>query len=201
MSPLRERRRQETAREIQKATLGLAMEKRLEDITTEEIAVAAGISTRTFFNYYPNKEAAAIGHPPSFSEEGRDALQNGSGSLPADIKGLLDKHMEVLERDEAILRVVGSILRSNEKARGIFVGFLTAERASLSEVLFSRVNDRQAAATLASHAADAIGRAIHLWEHEEEISLSEALDIVWEGVIDASRLLGPEGPSVHIWTF
>lgn len=188
-SPLRQKRRLETAREIQKATLDLAMKKNLADVTTEEIAVAAGVSTRTFFNYYPNKEAAAIGQPPSFSAESKEALRKGSGSLPADLKLLLDKHMEVLARDEAILRAVGSILRTNEKARGIFVGFLTAERTSLAEPLFSRVSDRQAAATLASHAADAIGRAIHLWEHEEDISLFEALDIVWEGLIDASRLL------------
>lgn len=188
-SPLRQKRWQETAREIQKATLELAMKKDLVDVTTEEIAVAAGVSTRTFFNYYPNKEAAAIGHPPSFSEESKNALRGGSGSLPADLKLLLDKHMEILVRDEAVLRAVGSILRSNEKARGIFVGFLTAERASLEEPLFIRVNDRQAAVTLASHAADAIGRAIHLWEHEEDISLSEALNITWEGLIDASRFL------------
>ncbi len=188
-SPLRQKRRLETARQIQEATLDLAMQKRLEDVTTEEIAVAAGVSTRTFFNYYPNKEAAAIGHPPSFSEEGKDAVRNGSGSLSEDIKLLLEEHVETLENDEAILKVIGSILLSNEKARGILAGFLAADRESLAEALCSRVNDRESADALASHATEAISRTIHLWEHEENMSLSEALDVTWEGLLAASRLL------------
>ncbi len=188
-SPLRERRRQETAREIQKATLELAMQKNVEDITTEEIAAAAGVSTRTFFNYYPNKEAAAIGHPPSFSEETKDALRKGTGSLAADIKALLDEHMKILVRDEAIVRGVGNVLRTNEKARGILDGFLVGERRALAEVLCSRVENRQTATALAKNAVDAIGGSIFLWEHTEGMSLHQALDVVWDGLLDASRLL------------
>ena len=188
-SPLRQRRRQETARFIQKATLELAMQKRLENVTTEEVAGSAGVSTRTFFNYYPNKEAAAIGHPPSFSEEGKDALRSGTGSLAADIKLFLDRHIKALVQDDAILRALGKVLRSNVKARGIFVGYLTADRDNLIEALCSRVNHRQSAVTLASHATDAIERAIHLWENDDGMSLDAALDIVWEGSIDASRHL------------
>lgn len=188
-SPLRERRRQETARAIQKATLELTMQKSVEDITTEEIAVAAGVSTRTFFNYYPNKEAAAIGHPPSFSEETKDALRKGTGSLAADIKALLDEHMKILVRDEAIVRGVGNVLRTNEKARGILDGFLVGERRELTEVLCSRVENLQTASALAKNAVDAIGGSIFLWEHTEGMSLHQALDVVWDGLIDASRLL------------
>jgi len=165
------------------------MQKSVEDITTEEIAVAAGVSTRTFFNYFPNKEAAAVGHPPSFSEEAKDALRKGTGPLAVDIKVLLDEHMKTLMRDETILRGVGNVLRSNEKARGILDGFLVVERRALTEVLCSRVENRQAATALAKTAVDAIGGAIFLWEHAEDMSLNKALDVVWEGLIDASRLL------------
>ena len=48
--PLRERRRQETALLIQRATLELAMENGLDAVTTDAIAAASGVSTRTFFN-------------------------------------------------------------------------------------------------------------------------------------------------------
>ena len=188
-SPLRQKRRLETAREIQKATLELAMQKRLEDVTTEEIALVAGVSTRTFFNYYANKEAAAIGHPPNFTEEAKDALRQGSAPLAEDLRRLLDRHMEMLAGDEAILRMVGNVLRSNEKARGILDGLLMIERIELTEVLCSRVNNRQTAAALAKSAVDTIGAAIYLWEHKENMSLAEAMDIVWEGLLDASRLL------------
>ncbi len=186
---LRERRRQETERDIQKATLELAIQHGLENITTEEIAVSAGISTRTFFNYYSNKEAAAIGMPPRFREEDKEALRTGTTSLAADLKLFLDKQMDALAGDEPILKMVGTVLRSNEKARGILEGFLIMERGELTECLCLRVNNRQTAAALASSLTDAIGRAIFLWEHEEDLSLGAALDITWDGLIDASHLL------------
>ena len=188
-SSLRQRRRLETAREIQKAALELATQKRLEDVTTEEIAIAAGVSTRTFFNYYPNKESAAIGHPPKFSEEAKDALRRGEGSLAEDLKQLLDKHIEMLSGDEDILRMVGNILRTNEKARSILDEFLTIERIELTETLSGRVDSQQTSATLAKSATDTIGAAIYLWEHEEDMSLAEAMDAVWASLLDASRLL------------
>lgn len=186
---LRERRRRETARDIQMVTLELAVQHGLENITTEDIAVAAGISTRTFFNYYTNKEAAAVGAPPEFEEESKKALREGTGDLASDLKIFLNKHMETLSDDEHILKIIGSVLRSNEKARGILEGFLIMERVDLTECLSSRVNNPQTAAALASNATDAIGRAIFLWEHEEGLSLGAALDIIWEGMITAAQLL------------
>ncbi|KIN68395.1 Transcriptional regulator, TetR family [Sulfitobacter donghicola DSW-25 = KCTC 12864 = JCM 14565] len=169
--------------------MDLAVQKGLDEVTTEEIAIAAGVSTRTFFNYYPNKEAAAIGHPPSFSEQGKDALHAGTGPLPADIKRLLDEHISVLEQDDAIMQVIGAILKTNEKARGILVGFLMADCERLAETMNSRVKDRHVADALASHATEAIGRAIRLWERDGTISLAEALDVVWDGLQRASQLL------------
>ncbi|MGP6089918.1 TetR/AcrR family transcriptional regulator [Antarctobacter jejuensis] len=167
----------------------MAVRHGLENITTEEISAAAGVSPRTFFNYYTNKEAAAIGAPPAFREADKDALRDGSGELADDLKQFFDRHMEALAKDEPVLRMVGKILRSNEKARGILEGFLIVARGELTECLCHRVKDRQTAAALASSSTDAIGRAIFLWEHEDDLSLGTAMDIVWEGMISASRLL------------
>lgn len=188
---LRERRRQQTARDIQLATLDLAVQKGLENVTTEEIAAATGISTRTFFNYYTNKETAAVGAPPAFTEAAKKALREGSGPLANDLKHLLDQHIAALTKDEPILKMIGTVLRSNEKARGILQGFLIMERRELTECLNHRVEIPQAAAALANHTTDAVGRAIVLWEHEENLSLSAALDLVWEGTIAAAALLAP----------
>lgn len=101
--PSRQRRRQETAGEVQKITLDLAVQNGLENITTEQISVASGVSTRTLFNYNANKEAAAIGQPPGFSEEDKDILRQGSVSMATDIKRLLDRHIQVLAQQEDIL--------------------------------------------------------------------------------------------------
>ena len=103
---LRERRRQQTARDIQLATLDLAVKKGLENVTTEEIAATTGISTRTFFNYYTNKETAAVGAPPPFSEAAKEALRSGNGPLADDLKMFLDQHFAALTNDEPILKMI-----------------------------------------------------------------------------------------------
>lgn len=186
---LRERRRLETARTIQMATLELAIPNGLENVTTEEISVAAGISTRTFFNYFTNKEAAAVGSPPPFRNESLLTLSQVNGPLASDIKFFLDQHIMLMTADEPILKVIGQVMRSNEKVRGIMEKFLANQREELANCLDERLNDPQAAAALASSVTDIMRRAISLWEHAEQMSLNAALDTVWEGFITASSLL------------
>ncbi len=61
---LRERRRRQTSVDIRDAAVGLARERGFDRVTIEEICIEAGISPRTFFNYFPNKESA-IAYGPS----------------------------------------------------------------------------------------------------------------------------------------
>ena len=61
---LRERRRRQTSADIRGAAVRLAQERGWDKVTIEEICIEAGISTRTFFNYFPNKESA-IAYGPS----------------------------------------------------------------------------------------------------------------------------------------
>lgn len=191
---LRERRRLETARHIQMKTLELAIQSSLENVTTEEISVAAGISTRTFFNYYTNKEAAAVGAPPPFRKEALTTLEESNGPLADDIKSFLNQHIKLMTGDEPILNVIGKVMRPNEKVRGIMEEFLASQRQDLAASLEKRLNDRHAATALASSVTDIIRRAIFVWEHTEQMSLNAALDIVWEGLITASTLLTTSPP-------
>lgn len=56
----RERRKRATRRALRAATLELGLERGLADVPVEEIAERAGVSTRTFFNYFETKEDAAL---------------------------------------------------------------------------------------------------------------------------------------------
>ena len=70
---LRERKRLATRRAIQRAVLTLSAEHGFDRVTVDEISHAAQISPRTFFNYFPSKEAAIIGDVPALP--GDDALE------------------------------------------------------------------------------------------------------------------------------
>ncbi|MHC6591044.1 TetR/AcrR family transcriptional regulator [Arthrobacter sp. C152] len=61
-SGLRQRKRAATRTAITAAARTLTSEKGLNGYTVEEVCEAAGISRRTFFNYFPTKEDAIIGH-------------------------------------------------------------------------------------------------------------------------------------------
>ena len=54
----------QTSADIRDAAVRLALERGFDKVTIEEICSEAGISTRTFFNYFPNKESA-IAYGPS----------------------------------------------------------------------------------------------------------------------------------------
>jgi AcrR family transcriptional regulator len=61
---LRERKKRATRRALGEAALRLAADRGLERLTVEDISEAAGVSTRTFFNYFSGKEEAIIGDTP-----------------------------------------------------------------------------------------------------------------------------------------
>ncbi|MBF6170513.1 TetR/AcrR family transcriptional regulator [Nocardia blacklockiae] len=55
---LRERKKRDTRRALSDATLALAFEQGLENVVREDIAARAGVSVRTFSNYFANKYEA-----------------------------------------------------------------------------------------------------------------------------------------------
>lgn len=70
---LRERHRVRTLAEIHRAALELATSGNYADTAVEAIAERAGVSRRTFFNYYSSKEDAMLGlTPPRLSEAARE---------------------------------------------------------------------------------------------------------------------------------
>ena len=66
---LRERHRARTLAGIHQAALDLAGEGSYSDTTVDAVAERAGVSRRTFFNYYASKEDAVLGlTPPHITE-------------------------------------------------------------------------------------------------------------------------------------
>jgi AcrR family transcriptional regulator len=91
---LRERKKLATRRLLRRAALDLVSERGLSNVTVEDIAEAAEVSPRTFFNYFPSKEAALFGGDPDRAAELRERVANGAPG-----KSALDALRVVLAQD------------------------------------------------------------------------------------------------------
>jgi AcrR family transcriptional regulator len=82
---LRERKKAETRRALTSAALRMADELGPDGVTVEAIAEAAGVSSRTFFNYFSTKEDAIVGITPVHSSELlADLVARPEGEAPLD---------------------------------------------------------------------------------------------------------------------
>jgi len=99
----RERRKLATRRALRSATVDLALERGLADVSVEEIAARAGVSTRTFFNYFDTKEDAALLELPTITEEElREFVHNPSpGGLWFDLRRLFATDAERATQGDA----------------------------------------------------------------------------------------------------
>jgi AcrR family transcriptional regulator len=80
---LRERKKLATRRLLRRAALQLVAERGLHNVTVEDIAEAAEVSPRTFFNYFPSKEAVLFGGDPDRAAELRDRVATEAPGQPA----------------------------------------------------------------------------------------------------------------------
>jgi AcrR family transcriptional regulator len=106
---LRAAKKVETRRRLVTAARHLALEHGLDGTTVEHVCADAGVSVRTFFNYFPSKEAAVLGDPPPVgTPSSRSAFLDGgpTGDLLSDVLALLDPSEALEQEGRAGLRVV-----------------------------------------------------------------------------------------------
>ncbi|GAA2079487.1 TetR family transcriptional regulator [Pseudolysinimonas kribbensis] len=101
---LRERKRLATRRAILLAALQLVGERGLEATTVDEISRIADVSPRTFFNYFPSKEAALAGEGPQMpDDETIERFVASRGPLLADLGHLFDAAAEHAFHDAELM--------------------------------------------------------------------------------------------------
>lgn len=71
---LRSRKRRETRQRISSSALALFLEKGFEATTVDEIAAAADVSKRSFFDYFPSKEEVIAAWQDEFGQALADAV-------------------------------------------------------------------------------------------------------------------------------
>ncbi|WP_284986119.1 TetR/AcrR family transcriptional regulator [Arthrobacter sp. fls2-241-R2A-172] len=143
---LRERKRAATRTAITAVARSLTAEHGLNGFTVEEVCEAAGISRRTFFNYFHSKEDAVIG---SFSDElptdALDAFNQNPSRTPDSISETLLAALHVLT---VTLMERSSISRTEVQQ---FIAAITAEPQLLARLtLEGEARERQFAGLVAA---------------------------------------------------
>lgn len=72
---LRERKRLETHRALATTAVQLVAERGLDHVTVDDISAAAGVSARTFFNYFASKEDAVVIAYADYAERTRRIVE------------------------------------------------------------------------------------------------------------------------------
>jgi AcrR family transcriptional regulator len=178
MSDLRERRRQETERSIQNAALQLAARQGVDAVTVEAICAAAGVSVRTFFNYFPFKEAAFAVSPPPFDDNQIRAFVEGEGPLIEGLAALFAVQIAHLGEDRQVLRILRESAQNHPRVSAMQIARMHAFEAELAALIARRMGraapDRRCR-VVAAAATAAVRATLEDWAETSEGDVQAAL--------------------------
>jgi AcrR family transcriptional regulator len=139
---LRERKRLATHRAIQRAVLTLAAERGVDKVTVDDISRIADVSPRTFFNYFPSKDAALAGDELTLGSEAEidDFVHRSpAGDILADLAVLLSTGVQNSEDDREIHRLRRLVMKENPYLFGMRMATLRTFEGQLHEVISRRL--------------------------------------------------------------
>lgn len=181
---LREQKKRQTRRAIHRVAVEMVLDEGLENVTVERIAEAAGISQRTFFNYFPSKDAAILGLPPDVAERYALVFRNRPTDEHA-WDSVVQSVREALNRDPAgHEQRIAVLFRYPELMRGLLKAFheiRDAGQQTLTRRMETQGIDPDEARRLAVvyiNLSSTLTMSAAQLAHQESISTDEALDKV-----------------------
>ncbi|TVS83215.1 TetR family transcriptional regulator [Mycobacterium helveticum] len=167
---LRERRRRQTSMDIRDAAVRLAGERSFDRVTIDEICLEAGISPRTFFNYFPNKESA-IAYGPSDIPPELVAEFVAAGPAPysvvlAELITLAAHHLRDTppKRDQAVCML--QLAKTTPAVLAAFLADLERFQTHLTDIVARRQGmrpDDEVPAMISALALTAVRSGIERW--------------------------------------
>jgi AcrR family transcriptional regulator len=134
---LRERKKLATREALSLAAVRLALERGLEKVRVDDIAAAAGVSPRTYNNYFSSREEAIC----AVAAERARRVGEGLRSRPADeplgeaiIHAMVDRYAGMGEPDKDMIRLIVS----SRALRGEFLKAVAARERDLAEAIAER---------------------------------------------------------------
>jgi AcrR family transcriptional regulator len=162
---LREQKKQATREALQEAALRLALERGPDNVRVDDIAEAAGVSPRTYNNYFPSREhaivAAVIAERASRVAAAVAGRAAGVGLADAVIDAVAEHYGDPGDDARAALLMI----TTNAALRSCYVDTAVAWEASLAEALRERSPglDPLTAEVLSAGVAAAVRLALRRW--------------------------------------
>jgi AcrR family transcriptional regulator len=198
---LRERKRQHTRQALIGAAMRLFEEKGYEQTTVAEIAAAAGVSTKTFFNYFASKDEVLFPHLSGRIDAAVALIeQHGPDDSMADVLAAAMAHMLadalIDEVDGGLAAVRLPMIMSVPAVQAATLHRYFVAETQLAEALHRAYPDAldppAAAAVIGSVMGAALAAALVCLQRGDtteqlQVAARHAIDIAIEGVRKVQR--------------
>lgn len=185
---LRDRARRAVQGELVDVALRLFVERGYDEVRVDQIAEAAGMSKRSFFRYFPGKDALLLGKYDRLGEDLAEALAarpQGEATWPA-LRRMFDGIVDYISDPEhaAQAEAVDRIIQASETLRAGYIERMQRAQERIVTVAVERsegrIDEFQAAAAVGA-AFSALSTA-HLHAARSGMPLTKALDAAMEAV-------------------
>lgn len=133
-------RRRQTEAALRSAALDLAEERGFDGFTVDEVAARAGVSPRTFFNYFPTKEAAVLADPRPVMEAMINAVHERPEARLVDaIHAAIAAFLEVSAADGRNIRRELALVEGQPSLRIALLSHYCAYERSLGRAIAERM--------------------------------------------------------------
>jgi AcrR family transcriptional regulator len=162
---LRERKKQATREALRAAALRLALERGPENVRVDDIAEAAGVSPRTYNNYFSSREQAIIA---AVTAERASRIRAAVTARPADVSladAVIDAVVGQYTDPDDHAREALLMITASPALRACYVDTVTTIEETLAEAIAERCQgmDRLTAQVLSASVGAAAKLALRQW--------------------------------------
>ncbi|HXV92596.1 MAG TPA: TetR/AcrR family transcriptional regulator [Pseudonocardia sp.] len=167
----RERKKRATRRALRAATVDLGLQRGLSAVRVEEIAEQAGVSPRTFFNYFETKEDAALLDLLTVTDDELAELAAGgpTDDVWAELTRLFAADVERADHDGPELPRVMELQRREPVLQGRQMARFARFEARLATAIGARLPDddtaRLTARLMSGSCITAVRVGLERWGH------------------------------------
>ncbi|MGV9288967.1 TetR/AcrR family transcriptional regulator [Streptomyces sp. NPDC003719] len=138
---LRERKKRATRAALAEAAVRLAAEHGADKVTVEAISAAAGVSVRTFFNYFDTREDAFVVLDADAGARMRRAILDAPAGLPPleALREAMAAELAEAEQQHELWRLHAEVLHASPHLLARGVGAHIAAEADLADALAVRL--------------------------------------------------------------